>query len=116
MVTNAVIKSGVKHFTAYILEDSGIGRIHDEVNNYGRILRFQIINSGGIKLVNRDEVQLTSIEGRILRDAYNMGHFEILRKITLEDLARLYSISRMAIDLHLRSAIKKLIQHYLNTT
>ncbi|WP_069807423.1 helix-turn-helix domain-containing protein [Vulcanisaeta thermophila] len=58
---------------------------------------------------------MTNIEERLLLSAYSLGYFEIPRRVTLEELVRIHDVSKMAVNIHLRSAIRKLVDHYIRS-
>ncbi|MEM4488900.1 MAG: helix-turn-helix domain-containing protein [Desulfurococcaceae archaeon] len=56
---------------------------------------------------------LTTLEHRILWEAYIRGYFEWPKRCSLEDLSRTFNISKAAILEHLRKALKKVVKEYL---
>ena len=58
--------------------------------------------------------ELTDIERKVLLEAYNKGFFNYPRNAKLNDLSREFRLSKTTIDLHLRNALRKIINAYVN--
>lgn len=53
--------------------------------------------------------KLTLNELRVLKSAYNAGYFECPRRIDLDGLSKSLGLSKVTVDIHIRRAIKKVI-------
>ncbi len=53
--------------------------------------------------------KLTVSELSVLRSAYDAGFFECPRKTNLNDLSELLGLSKVTVDIHIRKAVKKII-------
>ena len=53
--------------------------------------------------------KLTVSELNVLKSAYDAGFFECPRKTNLNDLSKSLSLSKVTVDIHLRKAIKKIV-------
>lgn len=59
---------------------------------------------------------LTEYELYVLRVAHEKGYFEWPRKVRLEDLAARLGVSKVTVAEHLRRALKKLLNIYINAS
>lgn len=62
----------------------------------------------------RRRSDLTPCQERVLRIAYEVGYFEIPKKITLDSLASKLDISKSTLDVMLRRAEKKIVEGYFD--
>jgi hypothetical protein len=60
--------------------------------------------------------ELTHVQESVLRTAYQLGYFEIPRKINLDRLAKRLEISKATLNVILRRAQKKIIGSYMGET
>jgi hypothetical protein len=58
--------------------------------------------------------ELTRTQERVLQMAYELGYFEIPRKVNLDKLARRLEISKATLDVMIRRAQKKIIAGHMN--
>jgi predicted DNA binding protein len=58
--------------------------------------------------------ELTRTQERVLQMAYELGYFEIPRKINLEKLASRLEISKATLDVMIRRAQKKIVASHMN--
>lgn len=63
--------------------------------------------------VLRTASELTVAQERVLQMAYELGYYEIPRKITLEKLAKRLEISKATLDVMLRRAQRKLVASHV---
>jgi predicted DNA binding protein len=63
--------------------------------------------------VLRTASELTVAQERVLQMAYELGYFEIPRKITLDKLAKRMEISKATLDVMLRRAQRKLVASHI---
>ncbi|MEO3993543.1 MAG: helix-turn-helix domain-containing protein [Desulfurococcaceae archaeon TW002] len=59
--------------------------------------------------------KLTMSELNVLKSAYDTGFFECPRKTDLNKLSELLGLSKVTIDIHLRKAVKKIVDEVLNS-
>ncbi|MEM2007283.1 MAG: helix-turn-helix domain-containing protein [Sulfolobales archaeon] len=81
-----------------------------------RLHAISILNKKSVPGSNWEMIHhegLTTLEHRILWEAYIMGYFEWPKRCSLEDLSRMFNISKAAILEHLRKALKKVVKEYL---
>jgi len=66
--------------------------------------------------VLRTVSELTLAQEKVLQMAYELGYFEIPRKITLDKLAKRLEISKATLDVMLRRAQRKLVASHIGET
>jgi HTH-type transcriptional regulator, dimethyl sulfoxide reductase transcription regulator len=79
-----------------------------DVRSKGAMIELQKIRR------HQPKTELTNEQDRILRDAYRLGYFEVPRRITLDDLAKMNKVSKSTINLIIRRAQRKVINSYCN--
>ena len=60
--------------------------------------------------------ELTTEQERVLETAFDLGYFDIPRKIKLEDLARRLNISKATLDVVLRRAQRKVVASHVGNS
>ena len=120
IVVSSYVGNGIKDFTAFFFTkninelETSLSKLHNELNNYGKVLTFNITNIPRTAIFTSPIYGLTDIERRILQAAYHRGFFSYPKGVNLNDLAREFNISKATMDIHLRNALKKIISSYLN--
>lgn len=72
-----------------------------------------------VKVVRIEKVsvgQLTAQQERVLRQAFDLGFFDIPRKTNIRNLAKVLELSPSTVDRLLRSAIKKIVAERLTNS
>jgi hypothetical protein len=64
----------------------------------------------------RSTTELTRAQERVLQLAFDVGYFDIPRKVTLEKLAKRLEISKATLDIMLRRAQRKILAEQLGKT
>ena len=60
--------------------------------------------------------ELTTEQERVLETAFDLGYFDIPKKIKLEDLARRLNISKATLDVVLRRAQRKVVASHVGNS
>jgi predicted DNA binding protein len=58
--------------------------------------------------------RLTEKQRRIFITAYTLGYYDMPRKIALVQLAKRLNLARSTLDMHLRRAERRLLNHIMN--
>lgn len=115
---SAVIESGCFLNTAISLPD---GRIRWDLEGpnsnsiYALVEKIRLLGCEA-EIVDISEIRrrsdLTPSQERVLRVAYEVGYFDIPKKITLDDLASKLDMSKSTLDVMLRRAEKKVVESH----
>ncbi len=121
IVVSSYVGNGVKDFTAYFFTkdvtelEVSLYELKSELNNYGKVLTFNVTKISKAPIFTSPIYGLTDIERRVLQMAYRMGFFDYPRGVSLDDLAKVFNISKATVNIHLRNALRKIISSYLNS-
>jgi predicted DNA binding protein len=61
----------------------------------------------------RTSRELTTEQERVLQTAFDLGYFDIPKKIKLDDLARRLNVSKATLDVVLRRAQRKVVASHI---
>lgn len=95
-----------RHFRFSLVGDSGaIKRLHEIFGKIG--MRYSVAEVSKTEAVSGSPFdRLTAQQMRILRLAYSLGYYDVPRKLTTEQLARMLKMNKGTVGEHLRRAEK----------
>ena len=119
IVVSSHVGNGVKDFTAYFITkgndaDLRFNDLYNELSIYGRVITFKVSRLSKHAIFTSPIYELTDIERKVLLEAYNKGFFNYPRNAKLDDLSREFGLSKATINIHLRNALRKIINAYIN--
>jgi len=86
---------------------SALKSLHDKVTKLGCSVELKKVS------VLRTSSELTKAQERVLQMAYDLGYFDIPKKIDLARLAKRLEISKATLDIMIRRAQRKIIANHI---
>ncbi|WP_232463160.1 helix-turn-helix domain-containing protein [Sulfolobus acidocaldarius] len=114
IVVNLTVSDGIEDWQVYTFNkrdqletqiSEELKKINVEVEN----LDFDRVEMDEVKSEMMILSSLTPTERQILYTAYKMGFFDYPKKTKLEELAKMYGVTKVALDRHIRNAIRKVL-------
>ncbi|AGE74326.1 helix-turn-helix domain-containing protein [Sulfolobus acidocaldarius] len=114
IVANLTVSDGIEDWQVYTFNkrdqletqiSEELKKINVEVEN----LDFDRVEMDEVKSEMMILSSLTPTERQILYTAYKMGFFDYPKKTKLEELAKMYGVTKVALDRHIRNAIRKVL-------
>ncbi|MGC8570390.1 MAG: helix-turn-helix domain-containing protein [Caldivirga sp.] len=116
-VVSSKYSDGLEHFTVMLtnngMANEALRDISSRLKEKANVLLFTYKR---INEVHANNSELTPIEHEVLVKAVERGYFDYPRKVNLADLARELNLSKATVDFHLRRAVKKIVNKYVNGT
>jgi len=101
------INDGTVQWNVLAPNAAALKSLHDKVTNLGCSVELKKVS------VLRTSSELTRAQEKVLQMAYNLGYFDIPKKIDLARLARNLEISKATLDIMLRRAQRKVIANHV---
>jgi len=101
------INDGTVQWNVLAPNAAALKSLHDKVTRLGCSVELKKVS------VLRTSSELTRAQERVLQMAYDLGYFDIPKKIDLARLARNLEISKATLDIMLRRAQRKIIANHV---
>lgn len=101
------INDGTVQWNVLAPNAAALKSLHDKVTKLGCSVELKKVS------VLRTSSELTRAQERVLQMAYNLGYFDIPKKVDLARLAKNLEISKATLDIMLRRAQRKIIANHV---
>lgn len=103
----ASVSDGTVQWNILAPNAAALKSLHDKVTHLGCSVELKKIS------VLRTSSELTRAQERVLQMAYNLGYFDIPKKIDLARLAKNLEVSKATLDIMIRRAQRKIIANHV---
>jgi len=105
--TPIIVENGSKIYEIIVPSTSYLPKTYANLNNVGE---WKVIE---IRSIGERRAGMTEGQRRALKVAYDLGYFSERRKVTINDIAMALGVAKSTAHKHLKIAISKLVEHYI---
>ncbi|MDI3496642.1 helix-turn-helix domain-containing protein [Archaeoglobus sp.] len=105
--TPILVEDGSKIYEIIVPSTSYLPKAYENLNKVGN---WKVIE---IKSIGERKAGLTKAQRRALKIAYDLGYFSEKRDVTINDIAMALGVAKSTAHKHLKIAISKLVERYI---